>query len=81
MSKEPIKKEDLKFFEVEIKAKIIYTTLSWVDSYSFDCEAAQLIEDLFEEVGIQIKKNEKGIIELEILGVKEIPQKGEKDEL
>ena len=71
--KKTIKKEDLKFFEVEIKAKIIYQSWSWVESFDFECEVAQLIEDLFEEVKIPIKKDEKGIRELEILGVKEVP--------
>ena len=31
-----IKTEDLKFFEVEIRAKIIYQSWSWVELFDFE---------------------------------------------
>lgn len=60
-----------KIFEITIKTTIVYHTFDFADSFDFECGTPEIIEDLFKDAKIEIKHGEDGIIELEILSVKE----------
>lgn len=67
-----MKQEGIKIYEVKIQTIILYHTFGFVDDYDFECNVPSLIEELFRETKIDIKKDKKGIIELEVLDVKRV---------
>lgn len=74
--------EKQKVFEIVLKATILYYTFDFVDEYDFDCNAPELISDLFYDARIELKQDRNGIEELEILHVgkgKTIPVKKKKE--
>jgi len=56
-----------KSFEVKIKTTIIFSTFKFADDHDVEVSINSLLEDLFEESGIKLKQDEKGMTDLEVL--------------